>query len=99
MRSIYDDFKLSDDRAKEIVEKIKATKIQVPIVSEYQDHIGIIAYLKKFTMDKEFEELEEIVRDLINEHIKMRLSMEASNTLGQPANPMAPPGMPGLPPM
>jgi len=80
MRSIYDDFKLADDRAKEIIEAIKASGKQQPILSKYQDHIGVFAYMKKFTMDKAFETLDEQARQLINEHMEMRKQAHIENT-------------------
>jgi hypothetical protein len=96
LRGKTDEFRQADDRAKEIIERIKALEMQVEISSKYQDHIGIIAYMKKYTMNREFEELEPNVRNLITEHIDTRIEAELQNTTGGAAA-MGQPGM--IPPL
>jgi hypothetical protein len=94
LRNTYDEFKKADDKGMEIVERIKATGIQVPISSKYQDHIGIIGYLTKYTMENEFELLDENIRELINQHIDMRYEVQVQNTTAQAATQPQPPQMP-----
>jgi hypothetical protein len=93
LRNTYDEFKKADDKGMEIVERIKATGIQVPISSKYQDHIGIIGYLTKYTMENEFELLDENIRELINQHIDMRYEVQVQNTTAQATTQPQPPQM------
>lgn len=77
LRSVYDKFKLADDRAKEIIKQIKLTHRQVGITSEFQDHVGIMAYLAEFTNTTDFKDCPSNVQKLIDEHIKSRAQFVA----------------------
>lgn len=93
LKNTYDDFQKADDMAVKIIERIKASGAQVPIASKYQDHIGIIGYMSKYTMENEFDQLAPEIQAIINEHIDMRYQAQIENTTGQAGMMPQAPGM------
>ena len=95
-KSLYDEFDVANDRAKEIIEFIKTTELQSEIPSKYQDHIGILAYLSKYTNGAEYKACSDKVKQLLETHLDARKDMLAQNAMDGGQAP--PPGEKEAPP-
>jgi hypothetical protein len=101
--SLSDITQLAEDRQREIFERIIATGTQVQ-PEEFEDHDGMLAYALLFVMTVEFKYLEEDRKQLLREHMKLRLQQKAKDTqltnqltsAGGPEGGAAPAGGPGL---
>ena len=71
MRGLYDEFDLANVRGAWIVNYIKE-KGESPKIYKNEDHIGIIAYLKRFIGTSEFLEMDEEHKMLIEQQIDQR---------------------------
>lgn len=80
---------LAEDRAREIVDEIVATRLQVE-PRRHQDHVGIIAWLKYYVNTAQFKHLPEEAQRLIEDHIDERARFAAQET--QPAAGAGAPG-------
>lgn len=91
---------LAETRMLEYFEKIIATRSQVE-PREKEDHEKMLAYAGKFVMMRAYQDLDDQLKDLIDEHIDMRQQLVAAPPApgGEAAPaPGAPPGAPGAPP-
>lgn len=109
LESTQDILEMSRDRMKEIIDTMIATKSMIP-PRKHQDHAGMLAYCKEYVMTAEYFSLEDVYKDLIEQHMDARAQMAAQEQpqpaapgLGAPpappgAAPTVMPGAPGLPP-
>lgn len=89
--SLSDITQLAEDRQREDFETIIATGVQVK-PREFEDHDGMLAYALLYVMTEEFKYLEEDQKQLIREHIKLRLRQKNLDT--QMANSLSGSGAP-----
>jgi hypothetical protein len=103
LRSVYDEFDLADNRAQKVIEAIKeGSKVKI---FKFEDHIGIFAYMKRYTMTEEFFNLDDEVQAALEKHMDERMKQESKNRLPEarpqqaaPQQAPAPFALAGAPP-
>jgi hypothetical protein len=95
LRGVYDEFDLADNRAQKVIDIIKEG--DKPKIYKFEDHIGIFAYMKRYTMTEEFFNLDEEVQTEIEKHMDERMKQESKNRLPEQAPPQAAPPQPPAP--
>lgn len=97
LRGMYDKNRVAKERQMEIFDEMIETQAYIA-PQPNQDHVGMLAACLEYVMTREFFDLDEESKILINQHIEDRKQMGGAEAAPQPA-PM--PGSPagGVPPI
>jgi hypothetical protein len=94
--AVFDDAELGQDRMLDYFDRIIKTGVQAE-PRPHENHEQMLSYASKFVMLRAYQSLEDPIKDLIDEHIKMRQEALQQAVAPQQAAPgMAPPA-PGAP--
>lgn len=98
LRGLYDRNKVARERQLEIFDEMIETGSYIA-PEENQDHVNMLAASLEYVMTREFFDLEDDEKALINQHIADRKQFGANqvNTGAAAPAPMAPMAVPGLP--
>lgn len=101
LENLYDEVELASQRQQEVFEDIIANEQPVK-PREMQDHAGMLEYGYQYLMSAEFRDLEDNIKELIEQHLKEREQMAAAGpqaAAGAPAAAQPGAAMPGINPM
>lgn len=76
IEGLYDEAQLADDRQREIYQEMISTGMYLP-PEEFQDHLNMLAYSRKYVMTTEYKYLEADKKELIKQHMRDRASLAA----------------------
>jgi hypothetical protein len=91
LSNMRDLIQMADDRQEEIFKNIIATREQIQ-PRRHQDHVNMMAYAKLWFMTKEYDNLDDEIKDLCEEHLELRAQVAAQEQApgGLAAQPQAP---------
>jgi hypothetical protein len=89
--SIYDSSQMAGDRQREIFDEMVLSNLYIQ-PREMQDHPSMLAYAYKYLMTSEFKYLKEEQKALVEQHIRDREQLAASQAQGAPGAA----GLPGM---
>jgi hypothetical protein len=91
LRGLYDRNKVGKERQMEIIDEMLDSNTYIP-PEENQDHVSMLAAALEYVMTREFFDLDDGQKQLINAHINERKQLGAQEVAPTaPVTPMAPP--------